>query len=79
MPIPKSIELLRIDGEDAQPARETRIDERAPRRFDRHRDLRRRDAVYAMIQSRHACTASAVWATRRSSRRRPVASTTQTA
>jgi hypothetical protein len=35
--------------------------------------------VYAMIQSRQACTASAVCTTRRSSRRCPVVSTTQTA
>ena len=35
--------------------------------------------AYSKIQSKHDCTASAVWAIRRSSRRRPVASTTHTA
>jgi hypothetical protein len=39
MPVPKAIELLRIDGEHEETARETGIDERAPRRLDRYRNL----------------------------------------
>jgi len=34
------IELLRIHREDEHAARETRVDERAPRRFDRDGNLR---------------------------------------
>jgi hypothetical protein len=39
MPVPKAIELLRVDGKHEKSARQTGIDERATGRFDRHRNL----------------------------------------
>ena len=79
MPVPKAIELLRVDGKHENPrARQASMS--APRGDSIATAICNGDApAHSTIQSKHACTASAVWAIRRSSRWCPVASTTHTA